>query len=205
MTNPMMARAMSLSVAGLVFGGLVVVLATMPVRFAPPVEGPEIIRDMVLIKPETPPSPPIAPPKAPQQPQRATPDLASMPTPPVPEVIPVEINPVPQPPAPPAEIAPPAPPAPPVIVQARPVGAAPRPNYPPRAVAREKEGAVALQLVVGPDGGVTDVVVLSEDPPGFGFAAAAITAVKATRFEPKRVDGRTVEGTFAYTIRFRLE
>jgi protein TonB len=99
---------------------------------------------------------------------------------------------------------PPAPPAPAVITQARPLGAPPQPVYPRRAEQLEKEGRVALRLIVGADGSVQDVIVTEETPTGYGFATEAVKAVRKARFHPKQVDGAAATGEFAYTVRFRL-
>lgn len=95
--------------------------------------------------------------------------------------------------------------APPVVRTAVPLGLPPRPSYPPRALAREKDGDVRVRLLIAPDGTVSRVVVVSETPAGWGFADAAIVALRAARFEPKRVDGVAVPGEFEYTVRFRLD
>jgi TonB family protein len=67
--------------------------------------------------------------------------------------------------------------------------AQPQPQYPRRALEAEKEGIVRLRITIGPDGSVTDAVVVSAQPRGW-FENAAISAVKRWRYRPS---GRTIQ------------
>ena len=56
------------------------------------------------------------------------------------------------------------------------------PVYPPLALRRGKEGKVLLRLSISATGALTDVEIIED--PGFGFAEAAVTAVRNSSFEP---------------------
>jgi protein TonB len=56
-------------------------------------------------------------------------------------------------------------------------------RYPPLAQRRRIEGRVELEFMIGTDGGVTDVRVLSSEPEGI-FDREAIGALQRWRFEP---------------------
>ncbi len=66
------------------------------------------------------------------------------------------------------------------------------PIYPRRALMRNIEGFVLIELVVTATGTVRDPVVLEAKPPGF-FERAAITAALKFKYKPKVVDGKAVE------------
>jgi protein TonB len=57
-----------------------------------------------------------------------------------------------------------------------------RPVYPPEAEAQHVQGRVKVRLTVALDGGVTDVQVLSADPPGV-FEESVLTAVRQYKFK----------------------
>lgn len=78
------------------------------------------------------------------------------------------------------------------------------PRYPARARARGIEGEVTLALLVGEDGAIRDVQVLSAEPSGV-FEEAAREALRAWRFEPARYQGRPVAVRVEQTLRFTLE
>jgi TonB family protein len=92
----------------------------------------------------------------------------------------------------PVPIAPPPVPAmediPGADIVANPI-AQPQPQYPRRALEAEKQGIVRLRITIGPDGSVTDAVVLSAEPRGW-FENAALSAVKRWRYRPS---GRTIQ------------
>jgi TonB family protein len=75
------------------------------------------------------------------------------------------------------------------------------PQYP--AVARQEhiQGPVVLRVMVGKDGGVQQVQLLSGDPK---LAAAASTAVVQWRFKPVLRAGRPVEFETQITVDFKL-
>ncbi len=58
-----------------------------------------------------------------------------------------------------------------------------KPLYPSIALAGEREGHVRLSITILPDGSVTDVQVVSAQPPGL-FERSAIDAVKRWRYAP---------------------
>ena len=58
-----------------------------------------------------------------------------------------------------------------------------KPLYPSIALAGEREGHVQLSITILPDGSVTDVQVVSAQPPGL-FERSAIDAVKRWRYAP---------------------
>ncbi len=79
-----------------------------------------------------------------------------------------------------------------------------RPAYPERARRTHAQGAVVLQVRVGPDGRVTAVRVLRSA--GSDLDEAAVDAVRQWRYEPSRdADGRPVSVTTIVTIRFALD
>ncbi len=73
------------------------------------------------------------------------------------------------------------------------------PNYPSAAVDALVEGVVTLEVVIGLDGSVAKARVLKEDPPNWGFGAAALAAVKKWKYKPA---GREV--TFTLDMAFEL-
>ena len=64
------------------------------------------------------------------------------------------------------------------------------------------EGEVLLELVVGPDGGVSDVRVLR--PLGAGLDEQAVAAVRQWRFAPARRLGTAVAVIVEVAVEFRL-
>lgn len=82
-----------------------------------------------------------------------------------------------------------APGAPPVTGPGRVVaiGVAP---YPRRAMeARIGVGCAGVLFRITPEGRATDLRVMVEDPPGFGFGEAVIEGLEQTRFQPNPDDG----------------
>ena len=75
------------------------------------------------------------------------------------------------------------------------------PNYPPAAKANHVEGTVVLHAVIGKDGKVQDIQVLSGDS---RLAEAAVEAVKQWRYRPFRLNGEPVEVDTQITIVFQL-
>ena len=71
----------------------------------------------------------------------------------------------------------------------------------PRGV---REGVVILDCQVQADGRISDCSVVSETPPGMGFAEAAIRATRRARLNRREV-ARAVDGRVRFTTRFRLE
>lgn len=103
--------------------------------------------------------------------------------------------------APPAAAAPPDPP-PPNASEPRPEGADfPEPlatplEYP---AGETRSALVVLELIVDPEGNVTDVALVSGEPP---FADVALEAARTWKFTPARRRGRAVRSKFRYAARF---
>jgi TonB family protein len=75
------------------------------------------------------------------------------------------------------------------------------PQYPEVARRQNIQGPVTLSAVVGEDGEVRSVTVLSGDP---ALRKAALDAVQQWRFKPFRVNGRATEFATRITVNFRL-
>ena len=75
------------------------------------------------------------------------------------------------------------------------------PAYPPEALAARLEGDVVLQGVIGKDGAVRDVRVVSGDP---RLTHAAAEAVLHWRYDPFRSGGEPVDMLSTLTVHFRL-
>ena len=81
----------------------------------------------------------------------------------------------------------------------------PRPEFPAvGARANTEEAAVVLECQALASGRAADCRVLSENPPGQGFGKAALAAMEDARLSPREVDGRPVDASFRFTVRFRL-
>ena len=76
------------------------------------------------------------------------------------------------------------------------------PNYTEQARRAGREGEVLLEIVVGPDGGVSDVHVLRRL--GAGLDEQAIEAVRQWRFSPARRMGSPVAVIVEVAVEFRL-
>jgi TonB family protein len=74
------------------------------------------------------------------------------------------------------------------------------PEFPPEAAAMGLRGIVILELVIGPDGRVSDVVVIRSVPP---FDEHATEAARQWEYEPTVVDGRPVSVRLTVPISFR--
>lgn len=73
--------------------------------------------------------------------------------------------------------------------------------FPPAAAAARVKGRVVVQCKVRIDGNVDRCVVLSEDPPAWGFAEATLKVIPVLRMRPRTEDGVPVDGA-AVTIPF---
>jgi protein TonB len=108
--------------------------------------------------------------------------------------------------APPPPPAPPAPPRPSVITSVqwsrRPALRAD--DYPDRALQREVEGSATLRCTAQSDGRPVNCQVVSEDPSGYGFGAAAVRVVQRGQLTPATVDGAAQNATFTVRIPFQL-
>jgi protein TonB len=77
-------------------------------------------------------------------------------------------------------------------------------RYPPIAQRSGIEGTVYLELFVDREGFVQRITVLKEDPPGRGFAEAALRAFEGLRCVPAQAKGRNVSVRYRYPVSFRL-
>lgn len=87
---------------------------------------------------------------------------------------------------------------------ARITGADQPPRYPPRAEREGVTGYVDLLFVVSESGFATQITVLKEDPPGYGFAASAIEAVRKLRFQPALLQRIPVKQKVRRRVNFEL-
>lgn len=105
----------------------------------------------------------------------------------------------------PPTVLPAAPPRPSVITNPRWVRQ-PISQFPERAQARGIEsGRVRLECVVNTESRLTGCMVLLEDPPGAGFAEAALAGVPSAIVEPRLVDGVRTPARVTFNVDFRLE
>ena len=171
--------------------------------------------DVELIEPiPPPPPPPPPPPDTPPPPKlQVRPPVVVPNAPPPPMTLPIEPTKkedrveyrgppviVPGPPPPPAP-----PPARPSVVTNPSWGRQVLPEYPERAASRGVEGISSVRVSCGlqPSGSLTDCRVVSEDPEGMGFGAAALAAARRSRVTPGTVDGAAVGARVEWTVRFR--
>lgn len=78
------------------------------------------------------------------------------------------------------------------------------PSYPARAQRAGIEGHVVVELTIGPDGAVTEAVVVESSPPKV-FDESALKAARKWRFEPKKADGQGISWKARQTISFKLQ
>lgn len=69
----------------------------------------------------------------------------------------------------------------------------PAPKYPKIANREKVSGVVIVTFRVGTYGAATDVKVLKEEPPDYGFAKSVLDQVSALRFDPAIKNGKKVE------------
>lgn len=159
-------------------------------------------------EPEEPPPPPPEPETAPPPPVAPPPPINIAPAPP-----PIQTQPTIPPPAPIATaVPPPAPPAPPPS-KAR--AAIPdnmsrwsrriQQNYPQRALRREIEGTVGVQVSIGANGKVSSCSVTRSSGEGVLDTAACKGMQRYARFKPALNDaGDPTTGSFSTSITYRL-
>jgi protein TonB len=85
---------------------------------------------------------------------------------------------------------------------ARIVGPDQAPKYPPRAEREGVTGYVDVLFVVSESGFAEQISVLKEDPEGYGFASAAIEAVRKLRFQPAMIQKTAVRQKVRRRINF---
>ena len=78
------------------------------------------------------------------------------------------------------------------------------PTYPRNAKQARIQGSVTMEVLIRPDGTVSNVKVLEANPPRI-FDQAAIMAMQRWKFRPKIVDGNAVTQRAKQTIEFTLE
>lgn len=78
------------------------------------------------------------------------------------------------------------------------------PVYPRTAKLAKIQGYVTMEVVINPEGTVTEVSVVEAAPPRM-FDIAAMDAMKRWRFRPKVVNGVPVSQRAQQTIEFRIE
>lgn len=79
-----------------------------------------------------------------------------------------------------------------------------REDYPPAALSAGQSGMATLQCNAAPDGTPNGCIVLNEDPPDYGFGAAAIRVVERSRLSPDFVAATEQPATFRLRIPFAL-
>ena len=80
----------------------------------------------------------------------------------------------------------------------------PIPNFPALALSRGTlSGDVRLRCETLATGEFGACEVLSESPPGAGFAEAALAATRQARVKPYAIDGFETDSAIAFTVRFR--
>ena len=77
------------------------------------------------------------------------------------------------------------------------------PTYPRRAKQARIQGWVTMEVLIRPDGTVSEAKVMESDPPRL-FDDAAIVAMQRWKFRPKMVDGSPVAQRAKQTIEFKL-
>jgi protein TonB len=75
------------------------------------------------------------------------------------------------------------------------------PRYPEQAATQDLSGVVTLLLYIDELGIVTDVTVLSAEPPGY-FEEAAVESFRNALFQPGQRDGRAVKSRLAVEVSF---
>ena len=85
---------------------------------------------------------------------------------------------------------------------ARIVGPDQKPKYPPRAEREGITGYADILFVVNESGMAEQISVLKEDPAGYGFASAAIEAVRRLRFQPAMIQKTAVKQKVKRRINF---
>ncbi|NVN92928.1 MAG: energy transducer TonB [Desulfuromonadales bacterium] len=77
-----------------------------------------------------------------------------------------------------------------------------KPVYPTLAKRFNREGKVLLKLTVSDTGALVNVEVIED--PGYGFASAAVDAVRKSRYNPARREGKPFTAKAFLPVRFTL-
>jgi protein TonB len=88
---------------------------------------------------------------------------------------------------------------------AKPVGPDPAPRYPARAEREGVNGFVDLTFVVNEIGRVEQVIVIKEEPGGYGFGNAAMEAAKKIQFKPATLQKMAVRQRFKKRYNFEQQ
>jgi len=78
-------------------------------------------------------------------------------------------------------------------------------EFPERAADAGRSGYVDFTFTIEPDGSVGDAQIVSEVPPGYGFATAARKAFATWRFKPMTRNGRAVAASARIRVSFELK
>jgi TonB family protein len=78
------------------------------------------------------------------------------------------------------------------------------PVYPEAARKEKLAGMVILQVIIRPDGTLSNPSVLREEVEGYDFAASAIEAVRAWRYEPATLQGEPVPVWLTISVVYNL-
>jgi protein TonB len=81
----------------------------------------------------------------------------------------------------------------------------PTPEIPRRATIMTQNGVVEVEALVGIDGAVEDLRIISVDHPGFGFEEAAKAAIREWRYRPATKLGVKVRMWVTIRVPFRLK
>jgi protein TonB len=76
--------------------------------------------------------------------------------------------------------------------------------YPPIALRSGIEGKVILELYVDRTGLVRRITVLQENPPGRGFAEAAVKVFEGRKGKPAEIGGEPVAVRYRYPVIFKI-
>jgi protein TonB len=77
-------------------------------------------------------------------------------------------------------------------------------EYPEMARRSGIMGRVFLELFIDSKGRIRKVEILKEDPPGYGFASAAVSALDGCTCLPAKMNGEAVAVRYRYPIRFSI-
>ncbi|WP_238147137.1 energy transducer TonB [Rhizorhabdus dicambivorans] len=79
-----------------------------------------------------------------------------------------------------------------------------QPDYPPELIRADIEGTATVRVLIGVDGRVKSVELVSAAHPGF-FEATRRQALRYWKFKPATRDGIAVESWRTMTVRFNIQ